>query len=39
MVGRRKGNGPLDELSPVEHEVPELMAGLRTHEAVAASRF
>ena len=35
LVGRRKGTGPLDELSPREREVLELMAEGRSNQAIA----
>ena len=37
LVGRRKGTGPLDELSPREREVLELMAEGRSNQAIADS--
>ena len=35
LVGRRKGTGPLDELSPREREVLELMAEGRSNQGIA----
>jgi DNA-binding NarL/FixJ family response regulator len=35
LVGRRKGTGPLDELSPREREVLELMAEGRSNHGIA----
>jgi DNA-binding NarL/FixJ family response regulator len=35
LVGRRKGTGPLDELSPREREVLELMAEGRSNRGIA----
>jgi DNA-binding NarL/FixJ family response regulator len=36
MVGRRRGNSPLDELTPREHEVMALMAEGRSNSGIAA---
>ena len=36
LVGRRRGTGPLDELSPREREVLELIAQGRSNHAIAA---
>jgi DNA-binding NarL/FixJ family response regulator len=35
LVGRRRGTGPLDELSPREREVLELMAEGRSNHGIA----
>jgi DNA-binding NarL/FixJ family response regulator len=36
LVGRRRGTGPLDELTPREREVLELIAEGRSNQAIAA---
>ena len=35
LVGRRRGTGPLDELSPRERQVLELMAEGRSNRGIA----
>ena len=39
LVGRRRAEGPLDELSPREREVLELMAEGRSNQAIAERMF